>query len=125
MRKRLRIRCFKKYEPKSRYTDIAFLSLFGLLIVVSIIAHFRDGYVLSINNYVAFITWLIVGYNFFISDKKWKYSVLVLLLLSTFNIINFYVAVINSSIYHINNELIFNWPGFSGFYIIDIILFHQ
>ncbi len=110
-------------SKKSKYTDTAFLSLFALFIIVSVVAHFKNGYVLSINNYVAFISLLIVGYNFFISDKKWKYSVPVLLLLSTFNIINFYVAIINSSVYHINDRLIFNWPGFNIVAFIFLIVY--
>lgn len=95
-------------DNKAKYSDIVFLLFFGWLIGVTIFNHFNYSYVIPANNYAGFICWLLV-----ISFKlkkyfKAEYGVLILLLLSTVNIISFTTATI------------FLGSSFSGFWFQGI-----
>jgi len=84
-------------KPKA-YTDLVFITIIGLFIVISIYLHFFNSYILPINYYPGVVCWLIVvGLKIFITKKEY-FLVLILLLLFSFNIINFTVVRFNVNI---------------------------
>lgn len=76
-------------DKRAKYTDIVFLTFFAWLICVTVFNHFSYNYVISVNNYAGFLSWLIVFGLKFKSYYKARYSVLVLLLFSLVNLISF------------------------------------
>lgn len=95
MLKKFRIRCFSIdfiIKPK-KYIDIIFLILLGLLLAMSIYRHFTGGFVLSVNNYLALVLWLGVVIVKITRPEKSNYLLLLLLVLSIFNITNFTIEV--------------------------------
>jgi hypothetical protein len=81
-------------KPK-KYTDLIFISILGLFIVISIYLHFIDGYVLPINFYPGLISWLIVVGIKIYNTRKEYFLVLIVLLFYSVNIINFTVVSFN------------------------------
>lgn len=84
-------------KPKA-YTDLSFITIIGLFIVISIYLHFFNSYILPINYYPGVVCWLIVvGFKIYNSKKEY-FLVLILLLLFSFNIINFTVVRFNVNV---------------------------
>ncbi|MEN0054297.1 MAG: hypothetical protein AAGC65_11535 [Mucilaginibacter sp.] len=108
-------------KPK-KSVDTAFLIFLGLLLSTTVFRHFDGNYVLSINNYLAFIFWMVVIVFKIVKPEKSYYLVPILLVLSVFNIINFTIEVFRFGISIGKSE------QFEGFYInflavIELIIY--
>ena len=78
--------------------DYILISIFTLLSIDSLFLHFSSGFVLTINNYLSFVL-LLTLFSYRIITKRWLDKAVFLLLgLSTLDIINFSVIVINGKI---------------------------
>ena len=81
------------------------LLVLGYLLVVAVFLHFNNGYVFSLNYYVGFVAWIVVVcYKVFYKDIK--YGVLVLLLLSFFNIIVFTVSISSFTVGFLGSNIV-------------------
>jgi hypothetical protein len=71
------------------YLDFIFLGLIGLLICLSIFRYFNDNFLLTVNTYLGFLSWLVVVIIKLRYPDKSKFYLAGLLILSTLNIISF------------------------------------
>lgn len=101
-------------KPK-RYIDSIFILLLALLSCYSIYGHFKDGYVLSVYNYLGFTLLLIFTLLKFAKPDSEFYGVFILLFLSTFNIANFSFVVSKF------NDLPFNIFSFFALVVYSVI----
>ena len=106
-----------------KYTDFVFLTLLGLSMGISIYQHFNLGYILSINNYAAFVLWLIVLLCKIIIPKKSLFLVFFLMLLATIDIINFSFYTVNSKTYYTEEGMLYNGLGINIFFIVPLIVY--
>ena len=86
-------------------SDFLFLGLLGLLIANTITQSIAFGYILSLNNYLGFVTWglaLVLRLGHF---KRKRYALAFLLILGTLNVSNFGLGMMSMSfsIGHISN----------------------
>lgn len=97
----------------NKIVDISFLILLGICCLITIYQGVSNIFLLTINNYLAVIVYaVLVGLKVY-SPSKGRYNVLILLVLSLFNLINFSAVVINSTIYHLDSGWSVNGVGFN------------
>jgi hypothetical protein len=72
--------------------DYIFLGILGIFIGVCVYRHFTDGYVLYINNYVAFALWASLIFYKILKPTAGKSFVFWLLVLAMFQVINFSIG---------------------------------
>ncbi|WP_429263586.1 hypothetical protein [Mucilaginibacter sp. 3215] len=108
----------------NKIVDISFLILFGISALITIYQGISNTFLLTINNYLAFLLYAImVGLKFY-SPIKGKYGVLILLGLSLVDIINFSAVVINAKIYHLDSGWSVNGLGFNIIAFILLIVYY-
>ncbi len=78
----------------SKYVDIAFLIVLGILLVLTVIHHFVDSSIIPINTYAGFFCWIFVIVYRIKFPAKSVFFVAYLLILAVFNIIGFSVAFV-------------------------------
>lgn len=78
--------------------DYAFLSLLGILLVISIVTVPTSEYVLNITNYLGIIAWSFVLVIRIIKPRLGRYFVACLILLTTLNLISFELIRTSASI---------------------------
>lgn len=78
-------------------SDFIFLALIGLIVVNTITQSIIFDYLLSFNNYLGFVCLPIVLASRILKPRAGRYAIVVLLLLSSFNIINFGIAKVSLS----------------------------
>ncbi|MDB5135047.1 MAG: hypothetical protein JWP37_1650 [Mucilaginibacter sp.] len=87
----------------NKYTDLVFLIVLGFLSVRAVYEHFQYGYVLSINNYLAFIVWIIAFAVLLVRPGKATILMLMAMFLSALNIINFTSEIFKAGISNESN----------------------
>jgi hypothetical protein len=107
----------------NKIVDIVFLSILGIGVAVSIYTHLFSDFVLTLNNYAAFIFYITVIICKIIIPEKVRYAVLILLGLSVFDIINFTVEVINAKIFEIGSNWAINSLGFNVFIFLLFVVY--
>ncbi len=103
-------------------TDYIFFGLTGLLIVNTLIQSQLYGYILSVNNYLAFILWptaLILQLRF----RSWRYPLAVILLLSLFNIINFQIGGVTFKL-GLDISIPIETPGVNAIMLLIVIAYY-
>lgn len=106
-----------------KYIDFIFLALLGLSISVSLCLHFTEGFVLSINNYLALLSWIFVLLFKLIKPDKEFFGVLILLLLSTLGVINFTIITVNAELHHSESGFVYNGIGFNIIFFLLLIVY--
>jgi hypothetical protein len=114
-------------DKPNKYFDIGLLVAFLIWLVLAVYRHFADDYVLYLNNILALIL-LVTG--ILIKGLKSKYSnyvLIVLLLLATFNIINFSAEVFTFNMGYTsstNNGLLsVVYPGINPIVLLLLIIY--
>jgi hypothetical protein len=111
----------------NKIVDLIFLSLLGLLIILTVVRHYQFSSILSLNNYLGFTIWSFLVINRGLKVSLPSYSILVILILFTFNIVNFTVEIFEARIGIESrpdltfNSLSVNPVGFLLFLIYSII----
>jgi hypothetical protein len=77
--------------------DFLFLGILGLLIGNTIIHSYLFNYLLSINNYLGFGSWVIVLVLRLVNTRLGRYGTALLLILGTLNILNFGLGTVSLS----------------------------
>lgn len=112
-------------NKKANYTDIVFLLLLSMSLVISIVRHFIDGYILTINLYLGVIGLLI---SILLKIKEYKEAeifLICLLTLSAFNIVSFTVENIafgKSTIYNAG-IFYFSSPGINPLFLFVLVVY--
>jgi len=104
--------------------DVIYLVIFAGASIVTLFQSFVQGYLLSLNNYAAFIILIAVLILRKIRKDGFKAGVSVLLILSTFNITNYFVGQTNI---HIGSgdadAFAFNTPGIDPIWLVMLIIY--
>lgn len=79
---------FKVYK-KEKYIDLTFLVVLGLLLGQALYKHFMSDYNLSINTWVGFAGWVIVGLLRIFRAGRFRYAMLILLVTGMMNLVSF------------------------------------
>jgi len=107
----------------NKIVDISFLIFLGTCCLITIYQGVSNVFLLTINNYLAVIVYVVVVGLKVYSPSKGRYNVLILLVLSLFNLINFSAVVINSTIYHLDSGWSVNGVGFNIIVFVFIIIY--
>ncbi|MDB5158532.1 MAG: hypothetical protein JWR50_3239 [Mucilaginibacter sp.] len=108
----------------NKYFDFLLVSVFGFYIITGVCHHFAEGSVIYLNNVLAAIL-LILGVILKVSNKeKGKFVVLLLLVLSTFGIINFVVATVARVGTPVSDSFAFiQYPGIDPITLLILIIY--
>ncbi|MES2652622.1 MAG: hypothetical protein V4663_12840 [Bacteroidota bacterium] len=104
-------------------TDYIFFGLTGLLIASALILSQLYDYVLSINNYLAFVAWPIALFSRLKVYKGRRYPLGVILLFSLFNIINFGIGAVSMK-FGINSSIPIETPGINPIILLIVIVYY-
>jgi hypothetical protein len=114
-------------DKPNKYFDIGLLVAFLIWLVLAVYRHFADDYVLYLNNILALI---LLATGILIKGLKSKYSnyvLIALLLLATFNIINFSAEVFTFNMGYTsstNNGLLsVVYPGINPIVLLLLIIY--
>ncbi|MES2061757.1 MAG: hypothetical protein V4456_07545 [Bacteroidota bacterium] len=110
-------------NKKGKYVDYAFLIIIGLLTCLTIYRHYSADFILSINNYLGLLLFIVVSVLKLFKLPQNKYLVFILLVFYTFNIINFTVERFNISIGIDPGELQYNTPSINPVAVILLIVY--
>jgi hypothetical protein len=105
------------------YIDVLIIILIGFLLSLSFFQHFTVGFSLTINFYLGVVWWLTTILIYIKKSERGKKHILILLIFSCFNIIEFYYANISfgsSNIYKYK-EIYFSLPGLNPFSLLMLI----
>ena len=103
-------------------TDYIFFGLTGLLMVNTVIQSPLYGYILSINNHLAFIAWptaLILQLKF----SSRRYPLAVMLMLALFNIINFQIGGVTIKL-GLDSSIPIETPGVNAIILLVVIAYY-
>lgn len=104
--------------------DVVYLVIFAGASIVTLFQALVQGYLLSVNNYAAFVILIAVFASRKITKDGFKPGVSVLLVLSAFNITNYLVGQTNI---HIGSgdpgTLTFNTPGIDPIWLVMLIIY--
>ena len=109
---------------KLKSIDVIYLVIFAGASIVTLFQSLVQGYLLSLNNYAAFVTLIAVLILRKIRKDGFKAGVAVLLILSAFNITNYFVGQTNI---HIGSgepdAFTFNTPGIEPIWLVLLIVY--
>jgi hypothetical protein len=108
----------------NRYFDILLLLIFSFYLITGIYHHFVDGFVIYLNNILAAIL-LVIGVILKLrGNPNGRFVVIVLLLLSTFGIINFVVAMVARVGQPVSGAFSFiQYPGIDPITLLILIIY--
>jgi hypothetical protein len=110
-------------NKKGKYVDHAFLIIIGVLIAFTIYRHYSADLILSINTYLGFLLFAIACTFKFFNIAQSKYLVFILLVLYTFNIVNFTAENFNMSVGVDPGSLVYSWPSINPLAILFLIVY--
>lgn len=109
---------------KLKSVDGVYLALFALASTVTLVQSLIQGYLLSLNNYAAFIALIAVVAARKIGKDNFKAGIVILLILSTFNITNFFVGQTNVQIDSAaSGTLTFNTPKINFIWLFMLVVY--
>jgi len=104
--------------------DVIYLVIFAGASIVTLFQSLVQGYLLSLNNYAAFIILIAVLISRKIRKGGFKAGVAILLVLSTFNITNYFVGQTNQQIGDDGSaNLVFNTPGIDFIWLFMLVVY--
>jgi hypothetical protein len=109
---------------KLKSVDVIYLVIFAGASIVTLSQSLLQGYLLSLNNYAAFVILIAVLILRKIQKDGFKVGVAILLILSTFNITNYFVGQTNINIGSGEpNAFAFNTPGIEPVWLLLLIIY--
>ncbi|NCD68805.1 hypothetical protein [Mucilaginibacter agri] len=104
------------------YADAIFLTLIGILIGKTLFRFFNSDFMLSLNTYLGFGSWILVVLMKLFKYKYVKHAILILLVLAAFNILNFTVETIwlGSAIQLMQRPLLYSIGINPGMFLLAI-----
>ena len=76
----------------NKYVDFSVLAILGLFIASTVYSHFAEGFDFTVNNYLAFSSWLLVLSLRVLKYEKSYRLFFLMLLLASFEVINFTIG---------------------------------
>ena len=104
-------------------TDFIFFGLTGLLIASTIILSQLYDYELSVNNYLAFITWPTTLFLRLKIKKRKRYPLGIIIILALFNVVNFSIGSWTFKL-GINSSVPIETPGINPIILIVAIAYY-
>src|ERR1700743_1733865 len=112
-------------SKRTKYLNVIFLVVIGILLLRSFYLHFTDDYALTINFYVGTLCWVATIFLLLKKHKSTKVCVIMLLALSSFNIISFTIFNIafgSSEIYNYN-EFYYILPSPNPLFLFVLVIY--
>jgi len=104
-------------------TDYIFFGILGLFIVITITLSSLQNFVLTINNYLAFIALPTALFLRVKLKNKRRYPLGVILMLSLFNIINFGLGTISIT-FGVHSSILIETPGINPIILLVVIAYY-
>jgi len=108
-----------------KYFDLGFLMILGTLSIISVVRHFVDGYILTVNLYLGMVCCVTCLLLEIIANKRSKAFLLSLISLSAFNIVSFTVEnfAFGSSAIHHYGAIYFALPGVNPVFLVVLVAY--
>lgn len=103
--------------------DYIFFGLIGLFIAITIILSILQNYVLTLNNYLAFIAFSTALFLRLKLRKERRYPLGIILMLSLFNIINFGMGTISMT-FGVYSSIPVETPGINPIILLVIVAYY-